>query len=77
MEQELGACLRTGRALRTPRARARKQRTGSITDVTLGARPDVESRKTPGHWEGDLVRHEALCNRPEVKDLRRCIVTAA
>jgi len=28
-------------------------------------------------WEGYLVRHEALCNRAEVKDLRRCAVAAA
>ncbi|QYB00096.1 IS30 family transposase (plasmid) [Rhodococcus sp. USK10] len=57
LERELVACLRTGRALRKPRARARKQRTGFITEeVTISARPDeVESRKTPGHWEGDLI----------------------
>ncbi len=57
LERELVACLRTGRALRKPRARARKQRTGFITDdVTIGARPEeVESRKTPGHWESDLI----------------------
>jgi len=34
-------------------------------------------RSEAGHWEGDLVRHEALCNRAEVKDLRRCAVAAA
>jgi hypothetical protein len=28
-------------------------------------------------WEGDLVRHEALHYRVEVKDLRRCAVAAA
>jgi len=32
----------------------------------------VEGRTRVGDWEGDLVRHEALCNRAEVKDLRRC-----
>jgi len=31
----------------------------------------------PGIREGDMVRHEALCNRAEVKDLRRCAVAAA
>jgi len=52
LERELVACLRTGRAVRKPRARARKQRIGFITnEVTIGARPEeVESRKTLGHW---------------------------
>jgi len=53
LERELVACLRTGRALRKPRARAKKLRTGFITDeVTIGARPDeVDDRATAGHWE--------------------------
>ena len=57
LERELVACLRTGRALRKPRARAKKLRTGFITDdVTIGARPDeVDDRATAGHWEGDLI----------------------
>jgi len=57
LERELVACLRTGRALRKPRARAKKLRTGFITDdVTIAARPDeVDNRTTPGHWEGDLI----------------------
>jgi len=57
LERELVACLRTGRALRKPRVRAKKLRTGFITDeVTIGARPDeVDDRATAGHWEGDLI----------------------
>jgi len=57
LERALVACLRTGRALRKPRARARKLRTGFITDdVTIGARSDeVDTRHTAGHWEGDLI----------------------
>src|SRR4029077_4264284 len=57
LERELVACLRTGRALRKPRARAKKLRTGFITDeVTIGARPDeVGDRATAGPWEGDLT----------------------
>jgi IS30 family transposase len=57
LERELVACLRTGRALRKPRARAKKLRTGFITDeVTIGARPDeVDDRAIAGHWEGDLI----------------------
>jgi transposase, IS30 family len=31
----------------------------------------------PGHWEGDIERHEAPCNRAEVKGLRRRAVAAA
>ncbi len=57
LERDLVACLRTGRALRKPRARAKKLRTGFITDdVMLTARPaEVEDRATVGHWEGDLI----------------------
>ena len=54
------ACLRTGRALRVPRARtrrARRDQRGFITpEVTLGRRPaEVADRSAPGHWEGDLI----------------------
>ena len=61
LERELVACLRTGRALRKPRARAKKLRTGFITDeVKIGARPDeVDDRAIAGHWEGDLIIGEA------------------
>lgn len=57
LERDLVACLRTGRALRKPRARAKKLRTGLITDdVTIGARPgEVHGRAIAGHWEGDLI----------------------
>jgi IS30 family transposase len=57
LERALVACLRTGRALRKPRARAKKLRTGFITnDMTIDARPDeVDDRVTAVHWEGDLI----------------------
>jgi IS30 family transposase len=79
LRRELSACLRTGRALREPRARTRGRGKKFVTDqVRIAARPaEVADRAVPGHWEGDLVRHEALCDRAEVKDLRRCVVAAA
>ena len=56
LRRELTACLRTGRALRVPRARARRGK-GFITDqVLISQRPaEVEDRAVPGHWEGDLI----------------------
>jgi IS30 family transposase len=57
LKRELVACLRTGRALRVPRARAGNTPGGHVTaDVVIGARPpEVEDRAVPGHWEGDLI----------------------
>jgi len=57
LKRELVACLRTGRALREPRARSRNKPQGHITaDVVLSERPaEAEDRAVPGHWEGDLI----------------------
>ena len=57
LTRELVACLRTGRALRVPRARARQKAWAHVTeDVLLSARPaEAEDRAVPGHWEGDLI----------------------
>lgn len=57
LKRELVACLRTGRAIRVPRARARKRRDGMVTpEVMISERPaEVEDRAVPGHWEGDLI----------------------
>lgn len=57
LNRELVACLRTGRALRVPRARSRRQTSGHVTpDVVISQRPaEVKDRAVPGHWEGDLI----------------------
>jgi IS30 family transposase len=57
LRRELTACLRTGRALRVPRARARARGKQFITpDVLISERPaEADDRAVPGHWEGDLI----------------------
>jgi IS30 family transposase len=57
LKRELVACLRTGRALRVPRARTRQNRAGMVTpEVMISERPaEVADRAVPGHWEGDLI----------------------
>src|SRR3954453_20177448 len=57
LKRELVACLRPGRALRVPRARARRRASGHVTpEVMISERPaEVEDRAVPGHWEGDLI----------------------
>jgi IS30 family transposase len=57
LKRELVTCLRTGRALRMPRARARQRAGGHVTpEVMISARPaEADDRAIPGHWEGDLI----------------------
>ena len=57
LKRELVACLRTGRALRVPRARTQNKPQGHVTaDVVISERPaEAEDRAVPGHWEGDLI----------------------
>ena len=57
LKRELVTCLRTGRALRVPRARSRQKPWAHITpEVLISERPpEVEDRAVPGHWEGDLL----------------------
>jgi len=57
LRRELAACLRTGRALRVPRARTGKRSKGFISpEIMISERPaEVADRAVPGHWEGDLI----------------------
>ena len=57
LKRELVACLRTGRALRVPRARAHQKAWAHVTpDVLISERPaEADDRAVPGHWEGDLI----------------------
>ncbi len=57
LRRDLSACLRTGRALRVPRARTRTRGKKFISPLVLiSERPaEVEDRAVPGHWEGDLI----------------------
>ena len=57
LRRELTACLRTGRALRVPRARRQARGKGFVTDeILISERPaEAEDRAVPGHWEGDLI----------------------
>ena len=57
LKRELTACLRTGRALRVPRARTRGRGKSFVTpEILISERPaEVEDRAVPGHWEGDLI----------------------
>lgn len=58
LRRELAKCLRTGRALRKPRRRARADEgRGRIPGmVNISDRPaEADDRAVPGHWEGDLI----------------------
>ena len=57
LKRELTACLRTGRALRVPRARTQGRGKPFVTrEVLISERPaEADDRAVPGHWEGDLI----------------------
>ena len=57
LRRELVTCLRTGRALRVPRARTAGRGKGFVSpELLISERPaEVEDRAVPGHWEGDLI----------------------
>ena len=57
LKRELVACLRTGRALRVPRARTRGRGKKFVTpEIMISERPaEAADRAVPGHWEADLI----------------------
>ena len=57
LKRELVACLRTGRALRVPRARTNQRGKKFVTaEIMISERPaEADDRAVPGHWEGDLI----------------------
>jgi IS30 family transposase len=57
LRRELTAWLRTGRVLRTPRARTRgRGKTFISPEIMISKRPaEATDRAVPGHWEGDLI----------------------
>ena len=78
LKRDLTRYLRTGRAVRRPSRKVGQRKNRIPNMINIAERPaEADDRAVPGHWEGDLVRHEALRNRAEVEDLRRCAVAAA
>jgi IS30 family transposase len=57
LRRELTACLRTGRALRVPRARSHGRGKSHVApEIMISQRPaEAADRAVPGHWEGDLI----------------------
>ena len=57
LRRELTACLRSGRALRLPRERARRRGKSFLAEAIMisDRPPEIEDRAVPGHWEGDLI----------------------
>ena len=57
LKRELVACLRTGRALRVPKARTQQRGKKFVSpEIMITQRPaEADDRRVPGHWEGDLI----------------------
>jgi IS30 family transposase len=57
LRRELTTCLRSGRALRLPRERARRRGKSFLAEAIMISErpPEIEDRAVPGHWEGDLI----------------------
>lgn len=70
LRRELILCLRTGRALRMPRARAKRAAWAHVSpDVLISERPEeADDRAIPGHHEGDLI---IACGQVRNRNRRR------
>lgn len=57
LRRDLTACLRSGRALRVPRARVGQRGKGFVSpEIMISERPvEADDRAVPGYWEGDLI----------------------
>jgi len=57
LKRESVSYLRTGRALRVPRARCQAKAWAHVSEELMicNRPPEIEARKAPGHWEGDLI----------------------
>lgn len=57
LRRDLTACLRSGRALRVPRARVGQRGKGFVSpEIMISERSaEADDRAVPGHWEGDLI----------------------
>ncbi len=83
LRRELILCLRTGRALRMPRARAKRVAWAHVTpDVLISERPEeADDRAIPGHHEGDLIigtgqvrdRHHRRAHKPDTPPSCTCL----
>ncbi len=76
LRKELTQALRSGRAMRFPRAKRRPCGHGQLVDtVPISQRPaEVADRAVPGHWEGDLVfgtRPSAIAPPPSTSTVER------
>ena len=69
LRRELVACLRTGRALRVPRARTRQRGNKFVSpEIMITQSPaEADDRAVPGHWEGDLTP-----GTPQLRDRNPC-----
>jgi IS30 family transposase len=58
LRRELLACLRQGHQQRRPRSRGADRRNDRVPEaLRIASRPrDIEERRIPGHWEGDLLK---------------------
>src|SRR4051794_12474002 len=77
LRPELTACLRTGRALRVPRARSRGRGKPFIApEIMISQRPaEAADRAVPGHREGDprIAVLAALLDRQPCLDLGKTV----